>query len=138
MVLLSKVQFVALHGSDDRQSVSEVLRRVESVVTEMAEYIEKEKLRLMKTEECAGHTIEYAMGWKACIDWLKTIPAANVRENVRGAWELHGGDDDLDCYYFCSKCGAGYIKEEWFYVHGKYHPFTFCPNCGAKMEVQDG
>lgn len=28
-------------------------------------------LRLMKTEECAGHSIEYAMGWKACIDWLK-------------------------------------------------------------------
>lgn len=28
-------------------------------------------LRLMKTEECAGHTIEYAMGWKACIDWIK-------------------------------------------------------------------
>ena len=40
MVLLSKVQVVALHGSDDRQSVSEVLRRVESVVTGMAEYIE--------------------------------------------------------------------------------------------------
>lgn len=28
-------------------------------------------LRLMKTEECVGHSIEYAMGWKACIDWLK-------------------------------------------------------------------
>ena len=28
-------------------------------------------LRLMKTEECAGHSIEYAMGWKACIEWLK-------------------------------------------------------------------
>lgn len=29
------------------------------------------ELRLMKTEECAGHTIEYAMGWKACIEWIK-------------------------------------------------------------------
>jgi len=38
MVLLSKVQVVALHGSDDRQSVSEVLRRVESVVTGMSDW----------------------------------------------------------------------------------------------------
>lgn len=22
-------------------------------------------------EECAGHTIDYAMGWKACIEWIK-------------------------------------------------------------------
>ena len=28
-------------------------------------------LRLMKVEECAGHSIVYAMGWKACIEWLK-------------------------------------------------------------------
>lgn len=28
-------------------------------------------LRLMKVEECAGHTLDYAMGWKACIEWLK-------------------------------------------------------------------
>lgn len=28
-------------------------------------------LRLMKCEECAGHTLDYAMGWKACIEWLK-------------------------------------------------------------------
>ena len=29
------------------------------------------ELRLMTVEECAGHTIDYAMGWKACIEWLK-------------------------------------------------------------------
>ena len=29
------------------------------------------KLRLMTVEECAGHTIDYAMGWKACIEWIK-------------------------------------------------------------------
>ena len=28
-------------------------------------------LRLMTVEECAGHTIDYAMGWKACIEWIK-------------------------------------------------------------------
>lgn len=32
------------------------------------ERVDISKLRLMKVEECAGHTIDYAMGWKACIE----------------------------------------------------------------------
>ena len=35
------------------------------------EYADISKLRLMTVEECAGHTIDYAMGWKACIEWIK-------------------------------------------------------------------
>ncbi len=35
------------------------------------EYFDISKLRLMTVEECAGHTIDYAMGWKACIEWIK-------------------------------------------------------------------
>lgn len=34
-------------------------------------YVDISKLRLMTVEECAGHTIDYAMGWKACIEWIK-------------------------------------------------------------------
>lgn len=35
------------------------------------ESVDISKLRLMTVEECAGHTIDYAMGWKACIEWIK-------------------------------------------------------------------
>lgn len=35
------------------------------------EYVSISKLRLMTVEECAGHTIDYAMGWKACVEWIK-------------------------------------------------------------------
>lgn len=35
------------------------------------ECVDISKLRLMTVEECAGHTIDYAMGWKACIEWIK-------------------------------------------------------------------
>lgn len=35
------------------------------------EYVDISKLRLMTVEECAGHTIDYALGWKACIEWIK-------------------------------------------------------------------
>lgn len=34
-------------------------------------YVDISKLRLMTVEECAGHTIDYALGWKACIEWIK-------------------------------------------------------------------
>lgn len=30
------------------------------------------KLRKMKVEECEGHSLDYAMGWKACIEWLES------------------------------------------------------------------
>lgn len=35
------------------------------------EYVDISKLRLMTVEECAGHTLDYAMGWKACVEWIK-------------------------------------------------------------------
>ena len=41
------------------------------------EYVDISKLRLMTVEECAGHTIEYAMGWRACIEWIKKGGAEN-------------------------------------------------------------
>lgn len=99
----------------------------------MAEYIEKDKLRLMKTEECAGHTIEYAMGWKACVEWVKSLPAADVRENVKAEWT------SLDGISTCPNCG----RAAPHYVEGDiimYWPnLNFCPNCGAKMGgAEDG
>ena len=41
------------------------------------EYVDISKLRLMTVEECAGHTIDYAIGWKACIEWIKKGGAKN-------------------------------------------------------------
>lgn len=47
------------------------------------EYVDISKLRLMTVEECAGHTIEYAMGWKACIEWIKRGGAGNERNTEK-------------------------------------------------------
>lgn len=60
-------------------SLAEIYHRafalgVESVAIDerpQGKYVDISKLRLMKVEECAGHTIDYAMGWKACIEWIK-------------------------------------------------------------------
>ena len=43
-------------------------------------------------------------------------------------------DFDCDIHYQCSVCG-----EEWYFIDGtpKDNNANFCPQCGAKMEVQE-
>lgn len=55
----------------DKRGYSRAVKLLPYEERPQGEYVPISKLRLMTVEECAGHTIEYAMGWKACIDWLK-------------------------------------------------------------------
>lgn len=93
----------------------------------MSDLIDRCNLRLMRTEECAGHTIEYALGWKACIEWMKTLPSAQPEQKV-GKWLLYGRGTAK-----CSQCGMVYID-----AYDDDRCFNYCPNCGAKMEECDG
>lgn len=69
---------------------------------------------------------------------LETIPAADVAPVVHGRWKgwitpaFYGLDDFWDpiyrdaIFYRCSICGRkSAIKE------------NFCPNCGAKLDLED-
>lgn len=78
--------------------------------------IDADALRLMKVEECAGHTIEYAAGWKACVDWIKTLPTVDAVPIRHGYWIDHDGQ------YECSEC------HNISCCKGNY-----CPDCGALM-----
>ena len=49
------------------------------------------------------------------------MPAADVRENVRGEWEFNC-DTFVIRKYLCSQCSIPHDKES-----------QFCPNCGADM-----
>ena len=65
---------------EDAKDVIDLIDNAPTVIPEKAkegEYVDISKLRLMTVEECAGHTIEYAMGWKACIEWIKKGGAEN-------------------------------------------------------------
>ena len=64
---------------------------------------------------------------KACIiGVLEELPSAPER---RGKWI----DDELICKARCSVCG-----EEFSWFDNDLERFLFCPNCGAKMEEEDG
>ena len=54
-------------------------------------------------------------------------PAADVAEVVHGRWIWNEeGEIDWEQFYRCSNCGD---KEYW--------ESNFCPNCGAKMDLEE-
>ena len=45
------------------------------------------------------------------------------------------GNDEFTCEECCARVYG--CRGEWFDANWEYHPFNYCPNCGAKV-VQDG
>ena len=58
--------------------------------------IDANALRLMKVAECAEHTIEFAAGWKACVEYCKNdAPAIEAEPVVRCKDCKYRQDDDF-------------------------------------------
>ena len=72
------------------------------------------------------------------IEDVKSIPSADVRENINGEWiKIQSGDKDFPESIVCSKC-----KNENSHLDFNEHNESigkvfvkskFCPNCGADM-----
>lgn len=82
--------------------------------------IDADALKLMKVEECAGHTIEYAWGWKTCVEYCKNYaPVVDAEPVKHGRWMYP---------FYCSACGfEPYYSSDLTY--------NYCPNCGAIMDA---
>lgn len=86
-------------------------------------YIDGEKLM-----ESFYDTPESDQSWSRAWWLINHAKLADVRENVRGHWELKTSDlyglaDKVTAWAnYCSVCG---------YHYGT--PYNFCPNCGADM-----
>ena len=89
----------------------------------MNEYIERETAieSIMSEPQDAHYPHWYA-------DKIKSIQAADVASVVHGKWidvrekQLFG-----DHYFLCSNCKSR---------NGSMIPFNYCPNCGAKMDLE--
>ena len=68
--LLLKMIYVNEGIEDRTPEVNQELKTVNYLYDRVKSmpYIEP---RLLKVEECANHSIEYAMGWRACVKWLE-------------------------------------------------------------------
>ncbi len=105
----------------------------------MPKYIELEKA-LQRFEEIKKNTTLlngrfYLDGVMAI---LETIPAADVAPVVHGRWTTPRAIIE------CSKCGFGMFPDGYFFEFGEcvhayesqYRP-NFCPNCGAKLDLEN-
>lgn len=96
----------------------------------MSRYIDADKILYKDLSEGRG------VCWVTFMEWIKEIPTADVRENVRGEWiddGIHGDwawetDGHGVCWQIwkCSRCGSGTKIRS-----------NFCPSCGAEMREKE-
>lgn len=67
-----------------------------------------------------------------CID---AIPAADVEPVTHGRWIERMLDNFRKYECACSECGARYIGNYDQYCEPA--EFSYCPNCGAKMDKEE-
>lgn len=99
----------------------------------MAEYIERDKL-LYEFRE-----IMPDIGVNELADKLYNValdlPAADVAEVKRGKWIGKQLDNFRKYEVTCSNCG--WIGIENYDSYNEPSDFNYCPNCGAKMDLED-
>ena len=96
----------------------------------MAEYIKKEALMFALCKEIIGDG-DYYNGkddmQDEIINMVSRFPAADVAPVRHARWEVVVGSDGKE-HMVCTGCRK---QQELTGV------FTYCPNCGAKMDLND-
>lgn len=88
----------------------------------MAEYIEREAaIRVVNGQS------SLTMTRSSLIDSISKLPAADVAPVRHGRWEIVVGSNGKE-HMVCTRCR---VSQDLTGV------FTYCPNCGAKMDGGD-
>lgn len=95
---------------------------VRQISCNMAEYVGAPDDVLKHDEQC-----NYAI---SCVE---SAPAADVAPVAHGRW-IEQEDQMLDVYYTCSVCKEDFYIETTGYTEKDMFLYTYCPNCGAKMD----
>ena len=94
----------------------------------MAEYIEREAL--LTTLAMADNPFTtFDNAW----DMVEQAPAADVAPVVHGKWVKAHWRNSVSCAN-CSICGFEAYHCDF---RGAQKTYNFCPNCGAKMDLED-
>lgn len=106
----------------------------------MAEYIKREAALAICEEEYreqlrilnyAGDSVAWDIGHA-----IKELPAVDVAPVVHGRW-IEREDPMLDTYYTCSACNEDFYIEQTGDPVKDLFTYTYCPNCGAKMDEKE-
>ena len=90
----------------------------------MAKYIERESAIKSLLNDCLGQVSYSREDAADCIFWLDTADVAPVRH---AKWEVVVGSDGKE-RIVCTRCRK---QQDLTGV------FSYCPNCGAKMDLED-
>lgn len=93
--------------------------------------IDADALGIGRANEDIFDCPERAKGWNSAIDIIQNAPTVDVVEVVHGHWILH---PDFKQYDICSVCGTGCFKRIYDEHSVTVMFYSFCPNCGAKMD----
>ena len=128
----------------------------------MAKYIDREsliaKMRAMPIPKQAGSGYTWldncAAGINSAIREVKSFPASDVAPVRHGRWTYDPDSGDGFAHHMCTACKTNAIFDytyeddydewldgEWRYVGQREagileHLTGFCPNCGAKMDLE--
>ena len=104
------------------------------------DYIEKEaaKEAILSWAVCINHP--ELLSKEDAMDCIDNLPAADVAEVRHGRWErVKNPQWPVYSHDKCSVCGWWNTKNALCYDAGRKpgHSLNFCPNCGAKMNLED-
>lgn len=102
----------------------------------MAEYIEKDALvRMLRAKAEMGRLSEYSVCFDNVAKMIELLPAADVEEVKHGKWIWKQLDNFRKYEDTCSNCG--WIGIENYDSYNDPSDFNYCPNCGARMDLED-
>lgn len=107
----------------------------------MTEYLEKAALvRILRAKAEIGRLSEYSVCFDNVAKMIELLPAADVAEVKHGKWiwDPNGMDWGLGTWQ-CSECAC---RNNNLPMNNRINPLVFsgskyCPNCGAKMDLED-
>ena len=75
----------------------------------------------------------YCSGWNGLLGLIEKAPTVDAVPVVHGRW-IEQEDPMLDVYYTCSVCKEDFYIETTGYTEKDMFLYTYCPNCGARMD----
>ena len=88
------------------------------------------KIRAYADSKVANEGVETANNILKTVQVIEKMPAVDAAPVKRGEWVM---SRKYKPWFTCSACEDCYVDGEW--VEG--HKWSYCPNCGAKMDLEE-
>lgn len=108
-----------MNGMDDYIKRSDAIRAMAQYMMDTA---------LIDNPEASDRIEEWEGSIAAPV--MSTVEVADVRENVRGKWQI---TDAYPHNVYCSVCHKKFAQTHWAVWEDGSLPRNYCPNCGAQM-----